>query len=53
LARTDTFMPTNPADADSPAPIRNPIATRMFCSGIRMMNTTTPTAAMIVYCRVR
>ncbi len=53
LARTETFMPTKPAPADSAAPIRNPIATRMFCSGIRMMKTTTPTAAMIVYWRVR
>jgi hypothetical protein len=53
LARTDTFMPTNPAPADRPAPMRKPMATRMFWSGISRMNTTTPTAAMIVYWRVR
>ncbi len=46
-------MPTNPALADSAAPIRKPIATRMFWSGISRMNTTTPTAAMIVYWRFR
>ena len=53
LARTETFMPTNPAVADRAAPMRKPIATRMFWSGISRMNTTTPTAAMIVYWRVR
>ena len=46
-------MPTKPAEADRPAPTAKPIATRMFWSGISRMNTTTPTAAMIVYCRVR
>ena len=30
-----------------------PIATRMFWSGIRSANTTTPTPAMIVYWRFR
>ncbi len=33
--------------------MRKPIATRMFCSGISRMKTTTPTAAMVVYWRFR
>ena len=49
LDRTDTFMPTYPAAAESRPPTAKPIATRMFCSGIRTMNRTTPTPAIVVY----
>ena len=53
LARTDTFMPMKPADADASPPMRKPIATSMFCSGISAMNRTTPTIAIVVYWRRR
>src|SRR5215213_6174783 len=53
LERTDTFMPMNPADAEASPPIRKPIATSMFCSGISAMNRTTPTMAIVRYWRFR
>ncbi len=34
-------------------PIAKPIATRMFWIGIRTMNRTTPTPAIVVYWRFR
>ena len=53
LARTDTFMPMKPADAEASPPMRKPIATSMFCSGIRATNRTAPTIAIVVYWRRR
>jgi hypothetical protein len=49
LARTDTFMPMKPAAADASPPIRNPIATSVFCSGISATKRTTPTMAIVRY----
>jgi len=61
LARTDTFIPMNPAAADATAPMRNPIAAfqpsrleSTACpSRAITTNSTTATPAMIVYCRRR
>ena len=49
FARTETFIPMKPAAADARPPIANPIATSMFCSGMRMMNRTTPTTPIVMY----
>ena len=49
LARTDTFMPMKPADAEASPPIRNPTATSMFCSGMSAKNSTTPTIPIVRY----
>ena len=48
-----TFMPMKPAAPDSTAPIRNPTATDQLSSRPRMMKMTTPTMAMVRYCRRR
>ena len=53
LARTDTFMPMKPADADASPPIRKPTATSMFWSGISATKSTTPTIPIVRYWRVR
>ena len=53
LARTETFMPMKPAAPDSTAPMRKPKAASGDRSHQAMMKTTTPTIAMVVYCRVR
>ena len=53
LARTDTFMPMKPAAAEASPPIRKPIATSMFCSGMSATKSTTPTMAIVVYWRRR
>ena len=53
LARTETFMPMKPADAEARPPIAKPIATSMFWSGISAMNSTTPTTPITVYWRLR
>ncbi len=53
LARTETFMPMKPAAPDRMAPIAKPIATVHDSRNPSAMNTTTPTAAMVVYCRLR
>ena len=53
FARTETFIPMKPAAADAKPPMAKPIATSMFCSGMRMMNRTTPTTAIVRYCRRR
>jgi hypothetical protein len=42
-----------PADAEARPPIRKPIATSMFCSGISATKRTTPTIAIVRYCRRR
>ena len=53
LARTDTIMPAKPAEPDSTAPIRKPIATVSDRNQAMITKTTTPTAAMVAYCRRR
>ena len=53
LARTDTFMPMKPAAPERIAPIAKPIATVQESRSPRMMKTTTPTPAMVVYCRLQ
>ena len=53
LARTDTFIPMKPAAAEASPPIRKPIATWMFCSGMRATKSTTPTIPIVVYWRRR
>ena len=53
LARTETFMPMNPAAPERIAPIANPIATVHESRSPSAMNTTTPTPAMVVYWRRR
>ena len=53
LARTETFMPMKPADAEATPPMRKPMATSMFWSGIRATKSTTPTIPITVYWRRR
>jgi hypothetical protein len=53
LARTETFIPTNPVAAESAPPIAKPIATRMFWSGMSTTNSRTPTPAITRYWRRR
>ena len=53
FARTDTFIPMKPAAPDRIAPIAKPIATVQDSSSPRIMNTTTPTPAMVMYWRRR
>ncbi len=45
LARTETFMPMKPAEPESTAPMRKPIATSQESSSPSTMKTTTPTRA--------
>ena len=53
LARTDTIMPAKPAAPDKSAPMRNPMATVSDRNHAMMTKTTTPTAAIVAYCRRR
>ena len=53
FARTERFIPMNPAEPERTPPITKPIAVSTFCSGISRIATTTPTPAMIVYWRFR
>ena len=53
FARTERFMPMNPAEPESVPPMTNPIAVCTFWRGIRRIATTTPTPAMIMYCLLR
>ena len=59
LARTDTFMPMKPAEAEKVPPIRKPMAIRMPsdpCASSAIASTTARTTAtppMIVYWRRR
>ena len=53
LARTETFMPMKPADAEARPPMRKPMATSKFWIGIRATNSTTPTMPITVYWRRR
>ncbi len=53
LARTETFIPMNPAAAESTPPTTKPIAVwRLIAMPIRTASTTA-TPAMIVYWRER
>ncbi len=53
LARTDTFMPMKPAAPDRIAPTAKPTATSQPRKYPTMRKITTPTMAMVVYCRRR
>ena len=53
LARTETFMPMKPAAPDRMAPMAKPIATVQDSNRPSAMKTTTPTPAMVMYCRRR
>ena len=53
FARTETFMPMKPAAPDRIAPIAKPAATVHESSRPSPTNTTTPTPAIVVYCRLR
>ena len=53
LARTDTFMPMKPAAPERMAPTAKPTATSQPRKMPTMMKITTPTMAMVVYCRRR
>ena len=53
LARTDTFMPMNPAAAERMAPIAKPTATSQPSSQPSTRKITTPTTPMVVYCRFK
>ncbi|MNL51893.1 hypothetical protein D3C87_1750290 [compost metagenome] len=53
LARTETCMPIKPAAPDRTAPIIKPKAAVPDRSSHASMATTTPTAAIVMYWRVR
>ena len=53
FARTERFMPMNPAAPESAPPITKPIAVSTFRRTISSTASTTATPAMIVYWRVR
>ena len=53
LARTETFIPMKPARPDSTAPMRKPTATAAPSTRKMPMNSTTPTAEIVIYCRFR
>ena len=51
--RTEMFIPIKPATPDSTAPITKPIALSAPRATPTITATTTPTMAMVVYCRFR
>jgi hypothetical protein len=55
LARTDTFMPMKPVAPERIAPTAKPSAVGQPSPGTKMMirKMTTPTIAMVRYCRFR
>ena len=53
LARTDTFMPMKPQAPDSTAPMTKPMAWWQSRKTPIRMASTTPTMAMVLYCRAR
>ena len=53
FARTERFIPMNPAAPESTPPITNPTATVTLWIATRTITIGIATAAMIVYCRVR
>ncbi|MCY1547818.1 hypothetical protein D9M68_838980 [compost metagenome] len=53
VARTETFMPMKPQAPDRIAPMMKPMA---VCPSRKMairIASTTPTTAMVLYCRAR
>ena len=53
LARTDTFMPMKPQAPDSTAPSTKPEAVVPSRKTAIRIASTTPTMAMVLYCRAR
>ena len=53
LARTETFMPMKPQAPESTAPMTKPMAVRPSRKMPIRMASTTPTMAMVLYCRAR
>ncbi|GJD77452.1 hypothetical protein NBEOAGPD_0657 [Methylobacterium gregans] len=53
LARTETFMPMNPATPESTAPIRKPTATLIPRKTASTTKSTIPTTPIVAYCRRR
>ena len=53
LARTDTFMPMKPHAPDNTAPTTKPMAVVTSSTMAIRIASTTPTMAMVLYCRAR
>ena len=53
LARTETFMPMNPARPERIAPIAKPTAANLPSKKAVMTKITAPTMAMVIYWRLR
>jgi hypothetical protein len=53
LARTDTFMPMKPQAPESTAPSTKPMAVVLPRKTAISTASTTPTMAMVLYCRAR
>ena len=53
LARTETFMPMKPQAPESTAPITKPTAVVPSRKTPIRMASTTPTMAIVLYCRAR
>ncbi len=53
LARTETFMPMNPAAPERIAPMAKPTATSQPSRKPMIKKMITPTTAMVEYCRRR
>ena len=53
FARTEIVMPTKPATPESKAPMTKPIADSAPSVTASTAATTTPTIAIVVYCRPR
>ena len=53
LARTETFMPMKPAEAEATPPMAKPIATDQSWTKKRTTKRTTPTMPIVVYWRRR
>ena len=53
LALTETFMPMKPQAPDSTAPSTKPIAVVVSRKNAIAIASTTPTSAIVLYCRAR
>ena len=53
LARTETFMPMKPQAPESTAPTTKPMAVVTSSTMAIRIASTTPTMAMVLYCRAR
>ncbi|MCY1362554.1 hypothetical protein D9M69_492780 [compost metagenome] len=53
FARTETCMPINPVNPERTAPMKKPIAAVIDSKYQTARKTTTPTRAIVEYCRVR